>query len=120
MNALLVSRSGRIKNCRCVQRRVIMYLRAGRTSRGTDTSAFRRSRSRGCVKSTSVMGANSFNGLTGDQKAELWTMLSARFADGASGNVSAFVSGADPKSIFMQVELRQLEKNLNVWSIAPR
>ena len=40
MNALLVSRSGRIKNCRWVQRRVIMYVRPGRTSRGIDTRVF--------------------------------------------------------------------------------
>src|SRR5439155_243027 len=40
MNALLVSRSGRIRNCRCVQRRVIMYVRPGRTSRGVDTRRF--------------------------------------------------------------------------------
>src|SRR5689334_16242524 len=52
MKALFVSRSGRIRNCRCVQRRVIMYVRPGRTSRGIDTHGYRSARRRVVKRST--------------------------------------------------------------------
>jgi hypothetical protein len=53
MKALLVSLSGRIRNWRCVQRRVIMYVRPGRTSRAIDIMIFRRVPPGVATKSTS-------------------------------------------------------------------
>ena len=37
---------------------------------------------------------NPKNGLTGNQAAEVWNIASKRFADGASGNVNVFSTGA--------------------------
>src|SRR6266567_2754166 len=61
MKALLVSRSGRIRNCRCVQRRVIMYVRPGRTSRGKDTLEFRKPALRVARESTWVRFGQRIN-----------------------------------------------------------
>jgi hypothetical protein len=46
-----------------------------------------------------------------------WEQLSARYASGASGEVTAFTSGATPKSVFLRIELPILQSNASVTDI---
>lgn len=49
--------------------------------------------------------------------AEIWKVASQRFIEAASGNVTAFVKGADPRSVFLSIELPEILKNPNISSI---
>ena len=49
--------------------------------------------------------------LTGPQVAEVWSGLSQRYAQQASGNAYGFVQGAPPGSIFNTVEYPVLQNN---------
>jgi hypothetical protein len=61
----------------------------------------------------------SILGLSDSQKDELWSIVSVRYADQASGNVSAFLSGA-PIDSHVWSEIQHLERNPRVWSIDPQ
>lgn len=49
--------------------------------------------------------------------AEIWKVASKRFIESASGNVTAFVKNADPRSVFRSMELPEIMKNPNISSI---
>jgi len=49
--------------------------------------------------------------------AEIWKIASARFIARASGNVTAFVKGADPRSVFRSLELPEILKNPQIKTI---
>lgn len=49
--------------------------------------------------------------------AEIWKVASKRFIESASGNVTAFVKGADPRSVFRSMELPEILRNPNISSI---
>ena len=55
--------------------------------------------------------------LTGAQAYEIWSILSKRYAQSASGNVYGFVNGARPKSIFNTIEYPTFKKNNNITGI---
>src|SRR5690606_23750624 len=52
-----------------------------------------------------------------EQAIQPWERLSARYATGASGQVTAFTSGASPTSVFQRIELPILLRNPNVTDI---
>lgn len=52
-----------------------------------------------------------------EQAIQSWERLSARYATGASGQVTAFTSGAAPTSVFQRIELPILLRNPNVTHI---
>lgn len=49
--------------------------------------------------------------------AEVWKVASKRFIESASGNVTAFVKNADPRSVFRSMELPEIMKNPKISSI---
>ena len=55
--------------------------------------------------------------LTTEQAIQIWGRLSQRYAEGASGNVVAFVDGSRPKAIFNTIEYPSLQKNPNVSNV---
>lgn len=56
-------------------------------------------------------------GLSQEQIAHIWSIASRRFISSIKGNVTAFVDGADPRSVFCRVELPLLLQNKNVTHI---
>jgi len=57
------------------------------------------------------------SGLTAEQAVQVWSRLSTRFAEGASGNAVGFVNGARAGSIFNTVEYPALLNNRNVVNV---
>ena len=55
--------------------------------------------------------------LTPEQATAVWSRLSQRFAEAASGNAVGFVQGARPGGIFNTVEFPQLVANPNVTNV---
>jgi len=63
---------------------------------------------------------NLFDGnspLTTDQAVQVWSRLSERYAEGASGNAVGFVEGARAGSIFNTVEYPTLLNNPNITNV---
>lgn len=52
-----------------------------------------------------------------EELMKIWEIASERFIMAASGNVTAFVDNADPRSTFRKTELPCLLKNDNITSI---
>ena len=55
--------------------------------------------------------------LTRSQAREVWSIVSERYAQQASGNTYGFVSGAKPDSIFNSYEYPALQNNSNVTNV---
>jgi len=55
--------------------------------------------------------------LTKKQAAAVWSRLSQRYAEGASGNVYAFIKGSKPDSIFNSIEYPALKRNPAVTQV---
>jgi uncharacterized Zn-binding protein involved in type VI secretion len=55
--------------------------------------------------------------LTAPQSMQVWARLSQRYAEGASGSATGFVSGASPTSIFNSVEYVTMRKNPKVTNV---
>ena len=55
--------------------------------------------------------------LSQEEARRVWARLSARYAQGASGNTYGFVNGSRPDSIFNTVEYPELVKNSKVTNI---
>ena len=51
------------------------------------------------------------NNLSNDDIALIWATASKRMIEKARGEVTAFVSGADPRSVFCRVELTNIIEN---------
>lgn len=56
-------------------------------------------------------------GLSAEEIAHIWAVASRRFIAGIRGNVTAFVDGADARSVFRTVELPLLLENDKVQKI---
>lgn len=56
-------------------------------------------------------------GLSQDEIADIWSAASKRFIDAASGDVVAFVNGADPRSVFRRQELPSILSNGKITTI---
>lgn len=59
-------------------------------------------------------------GLTADEISHIWAVASRRFITAVKGDVTAFVNGADPRSVFRMVELPLLLENSNISKINGR
>lgn len=57
------------------------------------------------------------SGLPDNEVREVWQVASKRFIMEAKGEVRAFVNGADPRSVFISVELPLLLQNPNITTI---
>jgi hypothetical protein len=55
--------------------------------------------------------------LTPDQATAVWSRLSQRFSEGASGNSVGFVQGARSNGIFNTVEFPALQRNPNITNV---
>lgn len=55
--------------------------------------------------------------LSAEQIAMVWKVASQRFIEAASGNVSAFVQNADPRSVFRSMELPTILQNKRIQTI---
>lgn len=49
--------------------------------------------------------------------ADIWRLASRRFIESASGNITAFVDNADPRSVFRSEELPDILKNPKITTI---
>lgn len=56
-------------------------------------------------------------GLSQEQIMHIWSIASRRFISSVCGDITAFVEGADKRSVFRMVELPLLLKNENVVRI---
>lgn len=57
------------------------------------------------------------SGLSKDQAVAIWSTLSQRYAESASGTAVGFVDGARPSSIFNTVEYPALQANPNITNV---
>lgn len=53
----------------------------------------------------------------GEEITKIWRVASSRFIAAASGNINAFVEGADERSTFCTTELSEILKNPNITKI---
>ena len=49
--------------------------------------------------------------------AEVWRVASKRFMESASGNITAFVEGADERSVFRMAEFPEIIRNPDILTI---
>ena len=64
------------------------------------------------------MGLSSSDcGLSNEEIADIWAIASKRFIEAATGEVIAFVKGADPRGVFRRQELPSMLENANITSI---
>ncbi len=60
---------------------------------------------------------SSGTSLSQDEVADVWKEASRRMIAAASGNVTAFVEGADKRSVFLSIELPGILNNPNITTI---
>jgi hypothetical protein len=70
-----------------------------------------------CGKNLIELGLETDFKAPKEELMKIWAIASERFIMSASGNVTAFVENADPRSTFRKVELPNLLKNDKVKSI---
>ncbi len=61
--------------------------------------------------------ANDSSDLSADEIATIWATASERMIAQAKGMITAFVNGADPRSVFCKVELVNVLKNPSITTI---
>lgn len=54
---------------------------------------------------------------TDDEIAAIWAVASKRYIAAASGNITAFVDGADYRSVFITTELPEILRNPKIYTI---
>lgn len=63
------------------------------------------------------MKLEASNELNPEKIMKIWAKASERFIAAASGNITAFVTNADPRSVFRTTELPNILKNEKITSI---
>lgn len=63
------------------------------------------------------IGFESIKTLNQEDIMTIWGEASRRFVAAASGNVTAFVDGADPRGVFRTVELPNILQNPNIKTV---
>ena len=63
------------------------------------------------------IGFESLKTLNQEDIMTIWGEASRRFVAAASGNVTVFVDGADPRSVFRTVELPNILQNPNIKTV---
>lgn len=70
-----------------------------------------------CGRQLMALGLETGSGIPDVERLKIWATASKRFIMAASGNVTAFVEKADPRSTFVSVELPLLLKNPRITQI---
>lgn len=70
-----------------------------------------------CGKALIELGLDGKVNEVGEEITKIWRIASARYIAAASGNIHAFVDGADERSTFCTTELEEIMKNQNIASI---
>ena len=70
-----------------------------------------------CGRQLMALGLETGSGVPDVERLKIWATASERFIMAASGNVTAFVEKADPRSTFVSVELPLLLKNSRITQI---
>lgn len=64
-----------------------------------------------CGKALIDLGLNGKVNEVGEDITKIWRIASARYIANASGNIHAFIDGADKRSTFCTTELREILNN---------
>ena len=70
-----------------------------------------------CGKALIELGLDGKVNDVGEEITNIWKIASSRYIKEASGNIMAFVNGADERSTFCQVELGEIINNPNILCI---
>lgn len=70
-----------------------------------------------CGKSLIALGLDGKVNEVGEEITQIWRIASARYIAAASGDIHAFVSGADERSTFCTTELAEILKNPDITYI---
>ena len=70
-----------------------------------------------CGKKLCEIGAQATMDIAPEELKKIWKTASERFIAAASGDLKAFVEGADPRSTFCSIEVPQILKNANIQTI---
>lgn len=70
-----------------------------------------------CGKELISLGLDGKVNEVGEEITKVWRIASSRYIAAASGNINAFVEGADERSTFCTTELAEILKNQNITHI---
>lgn len=70
-----------------------------------------------CGKALIALGLDGKVNEVGEEITEIWRIASSRYIKEASGNIHAFVDGADERSTFCTTELSEILKNPKITHI---
>lgn len=70
-----------------------------------------------CGKALIELGLDGKVNEVGEEITKVWRIASARYIAAASGNIHAFVEGADERSTFCTTELAEIMKNQHITHI---
>lgn len=70
-----------------------------------------------CGKALIALGLDGKVNEVGETITKIWRIASERYIKAASGNIHAFVEGADERSTFCTTELTEIIKNTNISHI---
>lgn len=70
-----------------------------------------------CGQKLMAMGLETDNHNPPQELMKIWAVASKRFIEAASGNITAFVNHADPRSTFVSVELPLILQNSKIKHI---
>jgi hypothetical protein len=70
-----------------------------------------------CGKALIELGLNGKVNEIAEEITKIWKIASARYINCASGNINAFVEGADERSTFYSTELNEILNNHNITHI---
>lgn len=70
-----------------------------------------------CGQSLIMLGLNGKVNEIAEEITKVWMIASRRYIENASGNINAFVEGADERSTFYSTELQEILNNPQIKSI---
>lgn len=70
-----------------------------------------------CGQQLMAMGLETGNHNPPAELMDIWAIASRRFIQAASGNITAFVQNADPRSTFVSIELPLILQNNKIQTI---
>lgn len=70
-----------------------------------------------CGKALIALGLDGRVNEVGEQITQIWQIASSRYIRAASGNINAFVDGADERSTFCTTELAEILRNQQITQI---
>ena len=70
-----------------------------------------------CGRALIALGLDGRVDEVGEEITKIWKLASSRYIGAASGNINAFVDGADERSTFCSTELHEIINNPKITSI---